>query len=264
MLAGSYMRKGIGEAVGESGEPPVSYPKDLSFIGFMREVFFRLSRIYLLLIPFLGGIFLILQLIIGFDPFIWAVFLVYLLMLLLLILICTPITYLSFRFQRIFTQYNRVFFDGANIVIDHTEWPNSPWIRNTVPIASISFISQAGKDYWISRKGIGTFGDKLRYPSHLPPEGGLYHSFSDPGDLFVIYLGREHEIETPNRKWRMFHAIWSYNVWVKEIVIAVGKDHHEEFLRALNRKGVKVKRPRAEPQPALIEQQAMNRSVRFG
>jgi hypothetical protein len=230
----------------------------------MREVLLRLPRIYLLLIIFFGGFLLILQLIIGFDTFIWVSLLAYLLVPLIVIPILTPLVYLYFRFQRIFRQFNRVFFDGSNIVIDHTEWPHSPWIRNSIPIASVSLIAPAGNEYWTGRKGAGSFGEKLYYPSHFPPEGGLYHSYSDPKDLFIIYLGKPQEIETPNRKTRMFHTIWSYKVWVKEIVIAVGAQHQEDFLRALNRKGVKIKRPRAEPQPTFIEKQAMGGSVRFG
>jgi hypothetical protein len=271
-LAGVYMRKGIGEAIGESNEPSVYYPKDLSFLKCMRDVINRLPRMYLVMLIIFSVMALISEMfsvlvtgslspgiaLIGSLAVLSAV------MPLIMIPIMLPFIFIYFKAQKVFNTFNRVFFEGSNIVIDHTEWPNSPWIRNVVPIASISLVTPAGQDYWESRKHTGTFSYKLWYGSHLPPGGGLYHSYSDPEDLFIIYLGKPQEIETPNRKTRMFHTIWSYKVWVKEIVIAVGKEHQEDFLRALNRKGVKIKRPRAEPQPTFIEKQALGGSVRFG
>lgn len=266
------MGRGIGESVGHSEGPSAVYNKDLPFGRYLIDVLYRIPRALLVIYILFAGFFLLLliasQLLtsstdIAMDM--WFYFLITPLILVLVIIpVMAPFAFIMFRFQRVFREYNRVFFQGSNIVIDHTEWPTSPWIRNTIPIASITLVAKADHDYWGDRKGAGTFGERFYYPRHLPPAGGLYHSYSGPEELYIIYLGREQEIETPNRCARLFHNVWSEMVWVKEIVVSVGREDQDGFLRALSQKGVRIKVPRPAPRPTHLERRSNVGPVRFG
>ena len=242
------MTRGIGEKIGPPPElDPPGYPKDLIFSNYAKEVLARIPGAFLIVFLPLVPIFILAMLVAMITgSLVPAIFLLTLLLSQLVIvpLVIFPMmmvmVYFLFTYQKVFREHNKVFLKESDVIVDHTEWPGSQFIRNWIPLSIISSVDPAGPDYWERRKGSGSFWQRKNYPRHLPPEGGLYHSHSDPDNLFVITLRTPQEIDSPYRKVKWFHFIQSEKALVKEIVVDIGREHQGPFLKEISSKGIRV------------------------
>jgi len=236
--------RGIGERLQTPPElDPPGFPKGLKFSNYAKEVVARVPRLLVMIFLLLAVLFLI-AIPLGPSFFIMTAMFQLIMLPFFMFFFILPlmliITYFMFMRQGVFREHNKVFVEGSDIVIEHTEVFGAPFLRNRVPLSNISSVDPPGPDYWKSRKGEASFWQRIMYPLHLPPDGGLYHSHSDQNDLLVITLISPLRIDTPYRKPRFFNFIWSEKVVVNEIIIDVGSEHRDLFLRELSLRGISV------------------------
>lgn len=187
------------------------------FLGFIiAYIFFFLLMIPMIAIDPLFGAILFLFLIV-----LTTVFMAFILLIIIAIL---------YPVSKKVLKGNRIRLTERGVLVDHQIWFTTPKITNLIPYDAVNRIEKVDEEYFVQRKRSVSLIRRMLYMTTPPPPGGLYHTYSNKKAFLIIYLERPVTISN-NVYNKLMLGIPNYkNMEVKEVIIDVHPDEHEEFM----------------------------------
>ena len=133
---------------------------------------------------------------------------------------------------------NEAFLSGADLVIDYQRVRKQPRIRNRVPLWKVKKVKKHGRMYYRQRAMVTPWYDRMFMgPNHS--FGALYHQYTHPGNLVVVYLRDPHFI-TNFDLYNILKTGGCYeSAFVSEVVINIRKDDQDRFIREVKKRSSK-------------------------
>ena len=127
---------------------------------------------------------------------------------------------------------NEVTFTEPDLIIDYQRSAQSPKLRNRIPMKQIKKASKHGWKYFRQRKKVTAWYDSL-FIAPIPSFGALYHRYTHPKNLLVIYLKKPlftTNIDPTNK----LKASGGYeSAFVLEVIVNIGKDDQDRFIQEI-------------------------------
>jgi hypothetical protein len=116
------------------------------------------------------------------------------------------------------------------ILVQHKLWITTGTMRNFVPFRNISRVDPIDDNYMEDRRRRTKLWYRIMVLYPEPPPGGLYHYYSDPKGLLVIYLKEPMKIH--NLGYFGQFSLWPMPVdkVVTEVILDIDPKHHKKFI----------------------------------
>ncbi|MEA3557683.1 MAG: hypothetical protein U9R75_00345 [Candidatus Thermoplasmatota archaeon] len=191
----------------------------------VKIIIFTFGIAFLFVFVLLGPLFAISPL--GCGIFFVMIFGAFSFVLLLMLLILYPIS-------RSILKGNTIQLRTMGILVRHQLWISTPILANLIPYERIVDIKIADEEYHAERKISTSLFKRFLYLGVPPPTGGLYHVYSNKEGFIILFLDRSIPVTTMVIEKGSMGMPSFKSKMVKEVIIDVHPDDHEDLIRRVN------------------------------